>query len=83
MGRAKTDGVAPRTFRVYLDSYNEIIQFFAASPSGITGAHAIRELIRVFGDYCRDQRRKGVVASGEDLHHIKNIVLEVMEDKDE
>jgi len=80
MPRRKVPGLAPRTFRVDLESYNEILDFFDASPSGICGADAIREIVKIFGNYCREQRRQGVVASGKHLEAIEGLVLDLMEE---
>ena len=74
----KIPGTDKRTIVVHIASYNEILEFFAASPAGITGAAAIRELIRAFGDYCKEQRRKNQIASGKDLEAARGIVLEKM-----
>ena len=78
--RKKIPDCAPRTVRLHIPTYNAILDFFANSPSGITGADAIRELILRFGMYCREQRRKGRVASTQDLSQIDTIVLGFLHD---
>jgi len=83
MPRKAMKGVAPRTFRVDLESYNSILQFFDKSPSGITGTHAIREVLKQFGHYCQQQSDAGEEAGPETLVAAKGIVLGMLERSDD
>jgi len=74
----------PRTIRLHVPTYDAILDFFAASPSGITGSDAIREILMRFGNHCIRKRRKGHVAGPEDLAQIDSIMLGILgEDPEE
>ena len=66
--------IAPRTVRVHIPTYNKILTFFSMSPSGITGADAIRQILYKFGQYCDDQMNAGRIASARDLSAAEDIV---------
>jgi hypothetical protein len=65
----------PRTIRLHVPTYDAILDFFANSPSGITGSAAIREILMRFGNHCIRKRRQGYVAGPEDLADIEDIML--------
>jgi len=67
MAQRKLPDVAPRTVRVHVPSYNNILEFFRLSPSGLRGSDAIRQVLMNFGNYCETQMKAGRQASSKDL----------------
>jgi len=63
---------------LHYPSYRAIVDFFASSPSGITGADAIRELIYQFGAYCQAQAEAGKIASSEDYAAISGVLEDLL-----
>lgn len=47
--------------------YESIVEFFGRSSSGISGAEAIRRIIREFGKHCHTKLNEGIPASNTDL----------------
>lgn len=74
--------VAPRTVRVHIPTYNKILEFFRASPSGIRGSDAIRQVLYHFGTYCDAQMKAGRSASATDLLKAEEITLDLLKEVD-
>ena len=83
MARQRLPDVAPRTIRVHIPTYNHILSFFAASPSGLRGSDAIRQVLYAFGTYCAEQRRRGRTAGSADLRKAEELVMEMLGDEQE
>jgi hypothetical protein len=83
MARQRLPDVKPRTIRVHVPTYDAILTFFAASPSGLRGSDAIRQVLYAFGIYCREQVRKGRTANSSDLRKAEQIVMEMLGTKAE
>ena len=75
MARKKLNEVSPRTIRVHTPTYNNILEFFSMSPSGIRGSDAIRQVLYQFGLYCKEQMETGRVASARDLKEAEDIIF--------
>lgn len=80
MARKKLSEVAPRTIRVYIPTYNSILEFFQLSPSGIRGSDAIRQVLHQFGLYCQEQLDAGRVASARDLKEAEDIIYKTFKE---
>lgn len=81
MARQRLPDVKPRTIRVHVPTYNSILTFFAASPSGLRGSDAIRQVLYAFGVYCKEQQRRGRTANSSDLRKAEQIVMEMLGSK--
>lgn len=82
MPRKQLQDIAPRTIRVHVPSYTNILRFFGSSPSGIKGSDAIRQVLFAFGNYCEEQMKLGRVASTADLSQAERIVAEIFANKE-